>query len=168
MAAGSIQPAQTLDDLYAQMRAQEQNRSPSFFHLRAQLPLQGRTHLPLATTDRMRVWLKTYASGGENELHAHPLEDHVFVVLQGAAEFHDREGTAWQVEKLDGVFLPRGAFYWFKTVSDEPLVMLRVGAIAPGADLMKDGRIDVNGQPMSGYSVENKEVPLILSDRWFE
>jgi quercetin dioxygenase-like cupin family protein len=167
MAASSLQPARTLDDLYTQMKEQAQNRGPSFFHLRAQLPLQGRTHLPLATSDRMRVWLKTYASGGENELHAHPLEDHIFVVLQGAAEFYDR-GETRRVEKLDGVFLPRGAFYWFKTLSDEPLVMLRVGAMAPGADLMKDGRISANGQPMSGFSAENKEVPLILSERWFE
>lgn len=168
MAASSMQPARNLDDLYAQMKEQAQNRGPSFFHLRAQLPLQGRTHLPLATSDRMRVWLKTYASGGENELHAHPFEDHIFVVLQGAAEFYDRAGETRRVEKFDGVFLPRGAFYWFKTVSEQPLVMLRVGAIAPGADLMKDGRINADGEPMSGYSADNKEVPLVLSEHWFE
>jgi mannose-6-phosphate isomerase-like protein (cupin superfamily) len=157
--------SQALHDL---MEAQKEKTSPTFFHLRAQLPKQGRTNLPIATSDRMYVWLKTYASGGENELHAHPNEDHVFVVLQGAAEFYGPKGEIQRVAKHDGVFLPRGAFYWFKTVSEEPLVMLRVGAVVDAnEDIM--GRVNIKGEAMAGDSPENKEVPLILhQDKWFE
>ena len=155
-------------DLSRIMEEQSAKAVPSFFHLRAQLPKQGRTNLPVATTDRMYVWLKTYASGGENELHAHPNEDHMFLVLQGAAEFYGPKGETQVVSRMDGVFLPRGSFYWFKTVSQEPLVMLRVGAcVDPNEDIM--GRINIDGEPMAGDSPENKEVPLILhQDRWFE
>ena len=32
--------------------------------------------------------IKVYASGGENTLHAHNNEDHMFVILQGTAIFH--------------------------------------------------------------------------------
>jgi quercetin dioxygenase-like cupin family protein len=38
----------------------------------------------------MWVVLKTYAADGENGLHAHPSEDHTFVVLQGEAPFMGR------------------------------------------------------------------------------
>ena len=49
---------------------------------------QGRTDTVLAATEDLSVRLKVYSSGGENELHAHPTEDHVFVILQGSARFY--------------------------------------------------------------------------------
>src|SRR5215469_12992253 len=39
------------------------------------------TDTPLAASETMWVVLKTYAADGENGLHAHPSEDHTFVVL---------------------------------------------------------------------------------------
>jgi mannose-6-phosphate isomerase-like protein (cupin superfamily) len=160
---------QSTDDMRAQIDAQAAFRGqPSFFHLRAQLPRQGRTDTPMAATDRMWVVLKTYASDGENELHAHPNEDHVFLVLQGEADFYGPKGETRRVTKHDGILLPRGTFYWFKAVGDEPLVMARVGAVV---DAAKDAlaRIDSKGEPMDGNSAANKQVELILhKDRWFE
>ena len=83
------------EDMRAQIDAQASVKGqPTFFHLSAQLPRQGRTDTPMAATDRMWVVLKTYASDGENELHAHPNEDHVFLVLQGEAEFFGPKGRA--------------------------------------------------------------------------
>ena len=108
--------AKGTEDMRAQIEAQAAVKNqPSFFHLRAQLPRQGRTDTPMAATDRMWVVLKTYASDGENELHAHPNEDHVFLVLQGEAEFFGPKGELKRVKKHDGILLPRGAFYWYKT-----------------------------------------------------
>lgn len=157
------------EDMRAQLDAQAAIKGqPSFFHLRAQLPRQGRTDTPMAATDRMWVVLKTYASDGENELHAHPNEDHVFLVLQGEADFYGPKGEIKRVVKHDGILLPRGTFYWFKAVGDEPLVMARVGAVV---DAAKDAlaRINSQGQPMDGNSAENKQVELILDpNRWFE
>jgi mannose-6-phosphate isomerase-like protein (cupin superfamily) len=139
---------------------------PTFFKLEAQLPTQGRTDTPMAATEKQWVVLKTYAACGENELHAHPNEDHTFVVLQGRAVFYGPEGEEKVIGLHEGVLLPHGTFYWFRALGDEPLVMVRVGSAAfEGRD--RFARINRDGQPMEGNSAENKEVELILSERWF-
>jgi Cupin domain len=114
----------------------------------------------------MWVVLKTYAADGENGLHAHPNEDHTFVVLQGEATFYGPNGESSTIGRNEGVLLPHGTFYWFKATSEEPLVMVRVGAAAfDGVD--RHGRIAPDGSEMRGDSVENKQVELIMSDRSF-
>jgi quercetin dioxygenase-like cupin family protein len=142
---------------------------PSFFHIRAKLPKVGRTNQVLGATRHMNVVLKTYASGGENEIHAHSNEEHLFVVLQGAATFYGPRGETKEVARHDCVLVPVNAFYWFQAKEDtEPLVMLRVGA-AVDADKDVLARIDLEGQPFDGYSEKNKEVPYELyEDRVFE
>ena len=45
--------------------------NPKFFKLRAQLLDDGRDIVPLAETENLWTWIKVYASGGENVLHAH-------------------------------------------------------------------------------------------------
>jgi mannose-6-phosphate isomerase-like protein (cupin superfamily) len=114
----------------------------------------------------MWVVLKTYAADGENGLHAHPNEDHTFVVLQGEAIFYGPNDEEKVIGKNEGVLLPHGTFYWFKAKGDEPLVMIRIGSAAfDGVD--RHGRIHPDGSEMRGDSVENKQVPLIMSDDWF-
>ena len=141
-------------------------KQPSFFKLRAQLLEQGRTNTLLARTDNMWATLKVYASGGENGLHTHPNEDHTFVVLQGEATFYGPNDETRTIGKNEGVLLPHGTFYWFRATSDEPLVIVRIGAAAfDGVD--RHGRINPDGSEMRGDSVENKQVELIMSDRWF-
>src|SRR3984893_19460064 len=85
---GSPTIAQGPEELRARVSAQVANAKPSFFRLEAQLPKQGRTDTPVAASDKMWVVLKTYAADGENGLHAHPHEDHSFVVLQGEATLY--------------------------------------------------------------------------------
>lgn len=139
---------------------------PSFFGLSADLPSVGRTDTPVASSSQMTVILKCYAAGGENTLHAHPNEDHVFLVLQGRANFRGPRGEERTVGPLEGVMLPHGTFYWFEAHGGEPLVMLRVGCIAaPGLDVLK--RIGIDGQEMGADSKENKQVEPVLSGRWF-
>lgn len=82
--------------------------NPGVFALKAQLPEQGRTNQVMAATSQLNVVLKTYASDGENELHAHTNEDHLFVVMQGSATFSG-PGDEYRVVSLhEGVVLPRG------------------------------------------------------------
>jgi len=95
--------------------------------MRAQLLERGRTNTLLARTDNMWATLKVYASGGENGLHMHPHEDHTFVLLQGKARYYDTDGGHTDVGKHEGIMLPAGAYYWFEAVSEEPLVLLRIG-----------------------------------------
>src|ERR1700741_270729 len=102
-------------------------KKPSFFKMRAQLLEQGRTNTLMAKTDNMTAILKVYASGGENGLHTHPNEDHVFIIMQGKARYYAADGGHGDVGKHEGIMLPAGAYYWFEAISDEPLVLMRLG-----------------------------------------
>ena len=56
--------------------------------LKTQLVKEGHTRHLLAETDLMTLRIHCYAPGiGENALHAHTKEDHIFLVLDGAAQF---------------------------------------------------------------------------------
>jgi mannose-6-phosphate isomerase-like protein (cupin superfamily) len=154
--------------LHDSLTAKAKQGLPTFFALQAQLPTEGRTNIPMAASDSMWVVLKTYASGGENELHTHPNEDHTFVILQGKAKFYGPAGEEKIIGKDEGVLLPRGSFYWFHCCSEEPLVMVRVGAAsgdAPTSERFK--RIDIDGKTMEGDDPRNKQVPVVMSDAWY-
>jgi mannose-6-phosphate isomerase-like protein (cupin superfamily) len=134
-------------------------KKPSFFKMRAQMLEEGRTNTALAWTDNMWATLKVYASGGENALHTHPHEDHSFFVLQGKARYYDADGGYTDVGKHEGIMLPAGAYYWFEAISEEPLVLVRVGCRVGPQDA--DGRLNIRGEPMPGDSKENKHGPVV-------
>ena len=143
----------------------EKAKAAKFYKLRAQLLEQGRTNTLLARTDNMWATLKVYASGGENGLHAHPHEDHTFVVLQGRARYYDADGGHTDVGKHEGILLPAGAYYWFEAISEEPLVLVRIGCRVGVRDA--SGRLNIRGEPMPGDSKENKRVPVVYRDGEF-
>ena len=126
------------------------------FSLKTPLLSSGRTNLFVAETDLMRLSVKVYAEGGENGLHTHQKEDHGFVILQGQATFYDDKGTETVVNKYEGIFLPRGTFYYFHATGDENLVMFRVGASREGG--RGDFRVGPDGQPLT--LEENKSPPI--------
>ena len=130
----------------------------TFFKMRAPLLDEGRSNHPLAKTKNMWATLKVYASGGENGLHTHPNEDHLFVVMQGSARYYDAEGGHRDVAKHEGIMLPAGAYYYFHATSDEPLVLMRVGCRVSERDA--SGRLNIRGEDMPGDSPENKQVPV--------
>ncbi len=143
------------------------NTEPTVYAMRVQIPAQGRADTPLAATERFTVVLKTYAEGGENALHAHPTEDHTFVVMQGAARFHGKDGEIDTLRARQGILIPAGVLYRFEALEGEPLVMLRVGAhLTQTGD--SQTRVNASGGPMDPFTAENKQVELVLSDRYFE
>ncbi len=93
------------------------------------LPLleQGTTYDPLATAENLWAAVKVYASGGENALHSHGGEDHVFIVLQGKATFTFADGATQVVSTHQGVMIPKNVQYKFEADEAENLVLLRVG-----------------------------------------
>ena len=103
----------------------------------------------------------------KNELHAHPTEDHVFVILQGSARFYGPDGETQDVARNQGFMMPKGVLYRFNATStDECLVMLRVGT--PNFQKQdKDDRLGQDGQSLVGDSKENKQVPVIFKDGIF-
>lgn len=144
----------------------ENGKSPQLFQLRTQLLSQGRSDFTLANTDLMTVRIKCYAQGGENALHMHPAEDHIFVVLDGAARFVGKDGEIGVLEKNQGIMLPRGVYYRFESCGETPLVMLRVGA---AKERPKVSRINPEGKPLLGNSIENKhEEGVPIEGRYYE
>jgi mannose-6-phosphate isomerase-like protein (cupin superfamily) len=119
------------------------------FSLKAPLLSSGNSDTEVYTTDLMWVHVKVYAEGGENDLHAHPAEEHSFVVLDGEATFVDGDGVETRVRKHEGILLPKGSYYRFINTGDVNLVMLRIGA---GSNSRLPGKADErrgpDGQPM--------------------
>lgn len=134
----------------------------TFFKLKAQLLDQGRTNTILAATDNMEARIKVYASGGENALHTHVNEDHMFVIMQGSARFYGPEGEEREIGPKEGIMIPAGAYYWFQATSEEPLVLIRVGARANPGD--RQDRRNIKGGPLPGDSKANKQVEIIYRD----
>ena len=151
------------------MTSQITKESPAAttFKLEAALLDQGRTMDLLARTNVLAAHIKVYAEGGENTIHAHSQEEHLFVILGGEATFHlGHEDVIKVLHKHEGVIIPAGSYYWFVSSGDENLILLRVGAKAQGWNDFDD-RVDVNGQPFPGDSLANKELPVIKREGAF-
>lgn len=139
--------------------AVETKQAASVFNLRTPYLEQGRTTDVRARTDLMTVTMKVYAEGGENAMHHHPHEDHSFIVLEGEATFYiETDDNAKVVRQWEGVMLPKGVNYWFKSTGLGNLVMIRVGASSPGE---KRGRLTPDGRDIPGDSADNKTVERI-------
>ncbi|MFN4283923.1 MAG: cupin domain-containing protein [Alphaproteobacteria bacterium] len=165
-ASDIVAPALGKNAIKEQELAGAENTRPKTFKLRAQMLEQGRTDTVLAACEGMVVRIKVYASGGENELHAHTAEDHVFMILQGSGRFFGPNGEETELGKFDGILLPRGSYYRFYATSEEPLVMIRVGS--PGPKGQKAPlRIDIEGKELLGDSKENKKEPVVFRDGAF-
>jgi len=130
---------------------------PSFFRMRTQLVDMGNTELPLAVGDNLWIKIKVYAQGGENHLHAHPYQDHSFIVLDGQCCFHGPRGEKKMLKEKDGIFLPAGSYYWFEQVGKKPLVVLRVGACKPG------GHPDTRVMPDGSWQVRRGRAEVFKS-----
>src|SRR5438552_318942 len=96
---------------------------PEVFTLRAPLLSSGNQDTLVYSTDLMWLHVKVYAEGGENDLHAHPAEEHSFVVLDGEATFVDADGAETTVRAFEGILLPKGTLYRFRNTGDTNLVM---------------------------------------------
>src|SRR2546421_10980998 len=99
--------------------------------LRTQLVSEGHTRHLLAETDLMTLRIHCYAPGiGENALHSHTKEDHIFLVLEGTARFNTgRDGKKeLKASKHQAGVLPAGCYYHFCNFRDTPLVMGPLGA----------------------------------------
>jgi uncharacterized cupin superfamily protein len=67
----------------------KKNVEAQIVQLKTQLVSQGHTRHLLADTGLMTLRIHCYAPGiGENALHSHTKEDHIFLVLQGTAQFN--------------------------------------------------------------------------------
>ena len=148
------------------------------FRLRTQLLKKGRTHNILASTkgekSALNVAIKCYAGDGENEFHTHALEDHTFIILQGKATFQQPDQPSRTIGRNEGILLPAGSYYKFEAISDEPLVILRVGNVwqpiaAEAIEATASERRGIDGSMLPAHSKANKHVDAIpIEGAWYE
>ncbi len=98
------------------------------FELKTPTLKQGTSHMNLAGTDLMGIALKVYAEGGENSLHTHPGEDHSFIVLDGEMTLYDKDEKTTVLKRGEGIMIPSGWYYWFKSSGEKPLTFLKLSA----------------------------------------
>jgi len=140
---------------------------PQILTLRTQLVSAGHTKDLLAATDGVTFHIHCYgAKGGENGLHAHTEEDHIFVVLQGEAQFSGLKGMLPVLKKNQAVTIPKGCFYSFSNEGTEPLVMIRFGAMDKNA---AGHRLDPQGKPIPGRGKQaGSKPPVFIEGKFFE
>ena len=155
-------PSHTAKAIMEDQIAATNTKKPTVFSLKAQMLDQGRTDTVLAATEDLSVRLKIYASGGENELHAHVDEDHIFVILQGSARFYGPDNETVDLKAYQGIMMPKGIWYRFQaSSSNECLVMLRIGT----PNFQKQGandRLGMDGEPLVCDSKENRTEPVVF------
>ena len=134
--------------------------APQFFDLKTPFLDQGRSRKNAAASEVMTIVGMVYAEGGENAMHNHINEDHVFLIMQGQATFHiETDDNITVVNKYGGVLIPQGCNYWFTSTGDENLVMARVGARHHEGKIR---RAFPDGTDFDGSSEANKQVPVIV------
>jgi mannose-6-phosphate isomerase-like protein (cupin superfamily) len=106
----------------------------------------GKASVRLCNSDVLMGLIQVVQDGGENNLHYHKTNDGFWLVLGGRARFYGPgDEELGEFGPHEGIFIPRGARYWFERVGDEELEILRVGASAElGAS--HSGRTDVSEQ----------------------
>lgn len=143
---------------------------PEIIDLRTQLISSGMTRELLAKGDHSTFRIHVYATGlGEDHgMHAHIEEEHLFIVLQGRAQFAGIDGKLPELKKNQGIWLPKGCFYEFYNPGDEPLVILRFGA---SSELMLSStRLTPDGRPIAGRGSQRPEIrkPTFIEGAFFE
>ena len=137
------------------------------FDLGIEILAHGKKSEMKAKSNLMTVMMKCHAEGGENSLHTHATEDHVFVVLQGEATFHlGLEENEVVLHRYQGLMIPMGTYYRFQSTGDENLIQIRVGAATEENALMD--RRNVRGEWLDPMSEEDHWVtPEPIPGRFF-
>jgi mannose-6-phosphate isomerase-like protein (cupin superfamily) len=150
--------------------AQLRELRPETFSLKIPLLSGGMSRDLLCSGENSTFRIHCYSTGmGEKHgFHAHIEEEHVFVVLQGTAVFSSLDGKLPVMEKNSGIWLPKGCFYEFYNPGPDPLVVLRFGAQATGANASL--RLTPEGESIKGRGSSNPELarPQVMPGKFFE
>jgi mannose-6-phosphate isomerase-like protein (cupin superfamily) len=143
---------------------------PQLLNLRTPLVSSGMTQRLLTRGENSTLRILCYAPsrGEDHGLHGHIEEEHYFIVLHGAAQFYGLKGPLPQLQKNQGIFLPKGCFYEFYNPTEEPLVVLRIGASEQKVD--RGVRLTPEGEPIPGRSTRHGEAmaPVFIESAFFE
>ncbi len=94
-------------------------------------PENGRSY-DLLYNETVISTVQVMEKGQGNKLHYHNDQDGYWLVLGGKARFHG-EGDALlgDLGPFEGIFIPHRTRYWFESIDNEPLQILRVSALRP-------------------------------------
>ena len=68
--------------------------------------------------------------GQGNTLHYHNDQDGYWLILGGKARCHGEEGIILgDLGPFEGIFIPHHTRYWFESIDDKPLEILRVSSL---------------------------------------
>ena len=71
--------------------------------------------------------MRVNKNGGENNLHAHPDVESVWIVLKGKARFYGMNDVlVAELGPGEGVSIPKGVPYWFDNNEEEPLELYHI------------------------------------------
>lgn len=91
---------------------------------------KGKGIVRLCRSDIVYSTVQVLQDGGENNLHAHPAQDGIWIVLKGRVKFYGKDDVVLaELGPLQGIHIPRGFYYWFESASPEMLEILQVEAI---------------------------------------
>jgi mannose-6-phosphate isomerase-like protein (cupin superfamily) len=91
---------------------------------------KGKGIVRLCRSDIVYSTVQVLQAGGENNLHAHPAQDGIWIVLKGRVKFYGKDDAVLaELGPLQGIHIPRGFYYWFESASPEMLEILQVEAI---------------------------------------
>ena len=83
-------------------------------------------------SDLLGLGMQVVLEGGETNRHAHTGGDAAWLVLEGRARFYGKtDDDVFELDPLEGLFMPGGQDYWFESASDKPLKILRMSARDP-------------------------------------
>jgi len=92
--------------------------------------VKGKGIVRLCRSDIVYSSVQVLQEGGENNMHAHPAQDGIWIVLKGCVKFYGKGDVVLaELGPLQGIHIPRGFYYWFESASPEMLEILQVEAI---------------------------------------
>ena len=90
---------------------------------------RGDSH-DLITNERVISTIQIMQKGQGNSMHMHRDQDGYWFVLAGRVRFHGvGEEILAELCVNDGFYVPHNTRYWFESVDDEPLQILRVSQL---------------------------------------
>ncbi|MCH8138476.1 MAG: hypothetical protein IH926_05925 [Proteobacteria bacterium] len=82
------------------------------------------------------------------------MRDHPCLTAAGAGEER-------VLSQYDAIFLPAGSFYCFEAMSEENLILLRIGTKTGERSDNPNYRVNLEGEYMDPKSATNKDVEII-------
>lgn len=111
---------------------------------------KGKGIVRLCRSDLCYATVQVLQSGGENNLHAHPAQDGIWIVLKGRVKFYGKDNAVLaELGPMEGIHIPRGYFYWFESASPEMLEILQMESIDKS---VKNERL--NATPQKDFATE--------------